>query len=353
MYNSNSFRWLFLLMTAVLVLAGCEANLPDDAATEDENTGAASPYVLSVEEVAGLLDSSSPPLLLEISKPEEFARGHIPGAINVWRPDYEDGEHYPYGGIRASRQKTEALLSGMGLKNDDLLIVYCTKGSADASRFLWIMSEYGHERIALIDGGKTAWQQADLPLIKDQTAPRAISKYQFPKGSQQTGYASFHDVVASISDTNVLLLDTREDYEFLGIPYTSGNSINAFKPGAFTHGAIPGAIHINWSESVDLHAGHTFKSVSELEHIFKSRGITPDKKVIAYCQSGVRSAHTTFVLSELLGYPEVSNYDGSWIEWSYLHTKADLVPIEHHTSAEATRRIHESLVAAATPNLKH
>lgn len=354
MYSLRSFSRFLLFIPVVLLFAGCETHPSDDGdATTDKTALTTSPYVLSVGEVSDLLGSAAPPLLLEISKPEAFAEGHIPGALNVWRPDYEDGEHYPYGGIRAPRLKMEELLSGFGLKSDGFLIVYCAKGSADASRFLWIMRGYGHDRIALIDGGKAAWRQEGLPLTKGLNPPPARSNFHFPKGSRQTDYASFHDVVASISDTNVVLIDTREDYEFLGVPYASGKTINTFKPGAFIHGAIPGAVHMNWSESVNLQGDHTFKSVAELERLFKSRGITPDKKVIAYCQSGVRSAHTTFILSELLGYPEVSNYDGSWIEWSYLHEKAEMVPIKHHTSAEATRKIYEDLVANTAVSLKH
>jgi thiosulfate/3-mercaptopyruvate sulfurtransferase len=285
---------------------------------------------------------------LEISKPEEFAKGHLPGAINTWRPAYEDKENYPYGGIRASRPKMVDLLRKMGVKNDSLLVIYCTKGSADATRFMWIMREYGHDKIAMIDGGKTAWQHAGLPLTQDTTPSPLLSSYRFPAGFVQTNDASFHDVIAAISDTNTIILDTREEYEYLGTPYITGNKVVDFKPGGFISGAIPGAIHLNWSESVDLHGDHTFKSLKDLAYNFKNLGINPDKKIIVYCQSGVRSSHTAFVLSELLGYPDVSNYDGSWIEWSYLHVKVNLVPVEQHTSAEATKLIHENLVATLT-----
>lgn len=353
MYSSHFFNRLCFVFAVALLFADCKQDHPETENRTAENYAVGtSNYVLSVEELATLLTLPSPPLLVEISKPEEYAKGHLPGAINLWRPAYEDQENYPYGGIRASRSKMTALLRELGLKNDGLLIVYCTKGNADAARLLWIMRGYGHDRIALLDGGKSAWRHAALPLTQDTTPHRTVSKYHFPKGFKQTDYASFHDVIAAVSDTSFILIDTREDYEYLGIPYPVGSNIVPFKPGAFIQGAIPGAIHMNWSESVDLHGDHTFKSATDLEHNFRSRGITPDKKIIVYCQSGVRSAHTTFVLSELLDYPDVSNYDGSWIEWSYLHINADLVPVKHHTSAEATRQIHEDLVTRTTFNLK-
>lgn len=347
--------WGVLLAAVLLLVVGCESTTTistNDADPLGHTDSISSAYLLTVGEVSELLTSPSPPLLLEISKPEEFAKGHLTGAVNVWRPEYEDQENYPYGGIRASRAKMTELLNRIGAKSDSLLVIYCTKGSADAARFMWIMRGYGHDRIAMMDGGKKAWQHAGFPLTQDTTLLFPPSDYQFPKGVQSTDYASFHDVLAAISDTNAVIVDTREDYEYLGKPYLAGGEVLPFKPGGFIHGAIPGAIHLNWSESVDLHGDHTFKSLKNLAYNFKKMGITPDKKIIVYCQSGVRSSHTAFVLSELLGYPDVSNYDGSWIEWSYLHLHAKLVPVKHHSSPEANAQLHEELVTNLAITLK-
>jgi thiosulfate/3-mercaptopyruvate sulfurtransferase len=150
-------------------------------------------------------------------------------------------------------------------------------------------------------------------------------------------------VIASTIDTPTIIVDSREDYEFLGTPHLSKGQITRYKAGAFTRGAIPGARHLNWSESVDLHADHTFKSLADLNHNFRKQGIVPHKNIIVYCQSGVRSAHTTFVLKHLLGYPNVKNYDGSWIEWSYVHASGKVGTIEHHTSQEEAEIIYRKL----------
>jgi len=353
MYSTKFSPLLIVLYATLLLLVGCREDfteIPSDIAVIA--TVNDSPHLLSVEEASVLLNSPSPPLLIEISKPEKFAQGHIPGAVNLWRPDYEDKANYPYGGIRATKEEMTGLLSGLGAQTDSLIIIYCTKGSVDAARFLWIMRGYGHQRIAMINGGKAAWQQAKLPLTQEATPLPPPGKFQFPKGYKQTDCAYFNDVIAAVRDSNVVLIDTREDYEFLGIPHLVGDKIVPFKPGAFMYGNIPGSIHINWSEAVDLHGDHTFKSLKDLKYNFTTRGITPDKKIIVYCQSGVRSAHTLFVLSEILGYPDVSNYDGSWIEWSYLNTNAHMAPVEHHTSEEDTKKIYADLVAGLSPEYK-
>jgi thiosulfate/3-mercaptopyruvate sulfurtransferase len=195
-----------------------------------------------------------------------------------------------------------------------------------------------------MDGGKVGWQHAGYPLTKAVTAPAPPTTYRFTGPETTDHLASLEDVLAAISDTNTVIVDTREDYEYLGIPHVVNNSVIRFKKGAFTHGAIPGAHHLNWSEAVDLHSDHTFKSLADLNHNFLRQGITPDKRIIVYCQSGVRSANTAFVLTELLGYPDVRNYDGSWIEWSFVHQQDTLGKLEHHTSEEESEKIYQELL---------
>ena len=112
--------------------------------------------------------------------------------------------------------------------------------------------------------------------------------------------------MAAISDSNIVLLDCRTTDEFTG---------KKIKKNAFRGGHIPSAIHLNYTHAIAYHQAYQFKPDQELTSVFQT--IPKDKKIIVYCQSGVRSAHTTFVLHKLLGYPNVANYDGSWIEWSY------------------------------------
>jgi thiosulfate/3-mercaptopyruvate sulfurtransferase len=338
----------FTFLLALLLLIGsCRQAAKAPPTTDEIADFGDSPYLLSVDEVAALLQSPEPPLLLEISKAVKFAEGHLPGAVNLWRPDYGDDENFPYGGMRASRDKMARLLGKLGATPDELIVVYCTKGSADATRLIWILRSYGHDGVVMMDGGKAGWQHAGHRLTKELAKQRPPTTYQFA-GPEMTDYiASSEDVLAAISDTNTIIVDTREDYEYLGLPHRSNNAVVRFKKGAFTYGAIPGARHLNWSEAVDLHSDHTFKSLADLNHNFLRQGITPDKRIIVYCQSGVRSAHTTFVLTELLGYPDVRNYDGSWIEWSFIHKEDTSGKLQRHSNAEETEVIYQELLATA------
>jgi len=333
-----------VLLAFLLTTVSCVKDTSHKSPGEQPVAVVSSPYLLSVEDVVALLQNPSPPLLIETSKAENFAQGHLPGATNLWRQDYGDDENYPFGGMRASREKMARLLGSLGAKNEDLIVVYCTKGSVDAARLQWILRSYGHDRVAIMNGGKAAWQHAGHPLIEEVSAKRVPTDYHFSGPEQEGDYASLEEVVAAISDTNTIIVDTREDYEHLGIPHLSNNKVVRYKAGAFAPGAIPGARHLNWSESVDLHSDHTFKSLAALNHNFLREGITSDKKIIVYCQSGVRSAHTTFVLSQLLGYPNVKNFDGSWIEWSYTYAADTSGKIQHLTSLEQTEAIYGDLV---------
>ncbi len=336
----------YLLLSILLGLGACRHDA-DGALPEPQTENfARSIHLYSVEEVVAALATPHPPLLVEISKAEKFAQGHLPGAVHLWRPDYEDAQHYPYGGMRASREQVAALLGSLGAKQDELIIVYCTKGSADAARFTWILRGYGHERVVMMDGGKAAWQHAGHPLTKASGPRRASTDYAFPAAEKPDYSASLEEVLAAIADTNTLVVDTREDYEYLGIPHVVSNAVVRYKKGAFAPGAIPTARHLNWSEAVDLHADHTFKSLADLKYNFLREGISPDKRIIVYCQSGVRSAHTAFVLQDLLGYPNVKNYDGSWIEWSFFHAKDTTGKIEHHVGRDEVETIYTDLVAS-------
>lgn len=125
--------------------------------------------------------------------------------------------------------------------------------------------------------------------------------------------ASISDVKSALDDPNVLLIDTREEYEYFGKPFISEDMVHNYKRGAFARGAIPGAIHLNWSEMSDLANDQMIKCKKDLIFNLEPQNITKDKNIIVYCQSGSRSSHTAFVLKEILNYPNVKNYVGSWI----------------------------------------
>ncbi len=317
----KNFSFIF---TSLLLLISCKQDVDNTSASNLPT----SKYLLHVDEVQKMLEDEGV-VIFEISKSKKYDEGHLPGAINLWRPDYENKTDYPFSGMRASKEQFAQLLGENGVKPTKKIVLYDTKGSVDAIRVLWILKLYGHENIHFMDGGKTAWSQAGYALTKDVPKVAKPALYTFPETTHNL-FANMEDVQSAILDTNVILLDTREPEEYEGRPYIYKNKVYPFKKGAFVNGRIPTAVFLNWSDAVDLDGDHRIKSIKDLQYNFTKAGVTPDKSIITYCQSGVRSAHTTFVLTEILGYPDVRNYDGSWIEWSYHHVNGGKV--ETHQS---------------------
>jgi len=187
------------------------------------------------------------------------------------------------------------------------------------------------------------WKQAGFPVTKRLTAKPPTSNYKLPLVFKEDMIAYFDDVKSAITDTNTILLDTRESYEYKAEPYLSKGQVFAHKPGAFNRGSIPSAIHLNWSTFTDLKGDHRIKSERDLRYDLDDKGISPDKNIILYCQSGSRTSHTYYVLKHVLGYEKVRNYDGSWIEWSYNHSLDSSLPMDQHCSEERFSAIEDSL----------
>ena len=266
--------------------------------------------IVSAVKAKEIIENEDNVAIIDIRISPEYMLGHIPGAVNIWRPDYSaDEDEYPFGGMRCSKEKMEKLLGSLGIDNETFILLYDGKGDYDAARFWWQLDMYGHDKVALIDGGIDGWKAAGFELTTDK--PEITPKeYKFKGETDLSKLATLEDVKKAMEDPNVIILDTRSIEEFTG---------ETLKKGAYRKGRIPGSVWIEYKEAINVGEGEdkTFKTVEELRKIYESKGITPDKTIIPYCQSGVRSAHTTFVLTQLLGYENVKNYDGSWIEWSY------------------------------------
>ncbi|MCH2223648.1 MAG: sulfurtransferase, partial [Crocinitomicaceae bacterium] len=252
-------------------------------------------------------------VIIDCRKPELYANGHIEGSFNVDRPDIADS-NIAYGGMMISRVEIAKMLSSFGALSSDHIYLYDDKGGCDATRLWWILYTYGHRNTTVLDGGFTKWKQLGYPVSKKATKT-SPSDFQFSHTQDNHLKATMNDVKTAIKDPNTVLLDTRTWEEYLG---------TMLKDGAYRKGRIPTSVYANWSYHLTPEGNKTLKSTEELKTFFKEKGVTKDKKVIAYCQSGVRSSHTTFILTQLLGFDNVKNYDGSWIEWSY-HSK---LPIE-------------------------
>ncbi len=269
----------------------------------DLKASAGEDHLISVVEVNSILATDSNVVIIDIRKVEEYKKNHFSGAVNIWRSDYVDTT-FAYGGVMPSRYQFQMVLSSLGVSAEDRIFLYDGRGGCEAARFWWILKTYGHPNAYVINGGFGSLS-VNSSVLSDIPSNRMVTDYQFPENENLNLYASLEDVKKSLNDTNTIFLDTRSLEEYLG---------EKQKRGAYRAGRIPGSILNDWTNCIhdDL-----VKSVKDLSYDFNKLGVTKDKNIIVYCQSGVRSAHTTFVLTELLGYKNVKNYDGSWIEWSY------------------------------------
>ena len=255
-------------------------------------------------------------VVIDVRPTAKFLTGNIRGSYNLWRPDMEaqDKRYGELGGMRASRQELEKELNAMGVKEDSTLLLI--GDNLDEYRFWWIMDMYGAKNMKIVDGGFNALKTSGVSTrIGAEPAPKS-GNYLFPAVEEKDTLATFEETKIAIEDKNSVILDTRSYKEFTG---------EETKSGAFGKGRIPNSVFLEWSDA--LNKDKTMKSYEELVKLYTAVGITPDKTIIPYCQSAVRSAHTAFVLQELLGYNKVKNYDGSWIEWSYEVSKNN-APVE-------------------------
>jgi thiosulfate/3-mercaptopyruvate sulfurtransferase len=234
--------------------------------------------------------------------------GHIPGAILIdWKKELNK---YPERDI-IDPEGFERLMSRKGISNDDLLILYGDYNNWFATFAYWIFKIYGHEKIKLLNGGRNKWIDLDKPMTKDVPSTNE-SKYTIKK-VDLTLRANFLDVLKVLRDPNVVLVDVRSPAEFSGEITAPPEYPNEQTQRG---GHIPGAVNIPWSLAINTDG--TLKDPSEIRKLYESKGVTADKDVIVYCRIGERAAFTFFVLREILGYPRVKVYDGSWSEWGNL-----------------------------------
>lgn len=237
-----------------------------------------------------------------------YEKGHLPGAVGWnWKRDTQDQIQRDILGPEAF----EGLLGRSGISNDTTVVLYGDSDNWFATFAFWLLSYYGHPKARVIDGGRKKWEQESRPLTTDVLEPEPA---QYRVKTTQKGIRALRDsVFESIGREDKALVDVRSPREFSGELLAPENLP---QEGSQRGGHIPGAANIPWSQAV--REDGTFKPAAELEDIYKGKGITPDKEVIAYCRIGERSSHTWFVLENLLGYPRVRNYDGSWTEWGSL-----------------------------------
>jgi len=248
-------------------------------------------------ELQNELQSSQPPLLLDLRPADEFAAGHLAGGfhLDLWGVSLIDTSEAP---LRAFMWMVGHLFSLRGVTPNRPVVVYEGKSGMRAARAFWFLEYLGHPNVRVLDGGVPAWTRAGLPLTTEATAPKASTWHGDPNA---TLLATWSDVQARLGHKETAIIDTRSDAEYYG------EEVRAKRGGA-----IPGAVHLEWTNN--LAADGTYKSADELRAMYEAVGVTPDREVVTYCQGGYRAAHTYLAL-RLLGFPRVRNYTGSWKEW--------------------------------------
>ncbi len=234
--------------------------------------------------------------------------GHIPGAVKLdWHVDVQD----PLTRDFVDQKGLEKLLGGWGINNDTTIVLYGDRNNWYAAYSFWLFTMYGAKNVKIYNGGRAKWEAEGRPFTKE--VPRITPTTYHAQPANEAIRAFRDQVAARLADTKLGLIDVRSPQEYSGELL---HMVNYPQEGAQRAGHIPGAKSIPWG--IAANGDGTFKSADELRQIYQGKGITPDKDIITYCRIGERSAHTWFVLTQLLGYQNVRNYDGSWTEWGSL-----------------------------------
>ena len=228
---------------------------------------------------------------------EDYAKGHIPGAthFDLFGLSLIDTTDAP---LKAFMFMIHHVLELRGVSQAKEIIFYGANSDMRAARGVWFLEFYGHPNVKMLDGGFQAWKLASAPVTTEATVPKAA---QFNISERREVLATVDDVMRSLNRKEIAILDTRSEGEHLGTVVRAARG-----------GAIPGSIHIEWTDNLD--ASGKFKSNEELKAMYGKAGITPDKEVVSYCQGGYRAAHS-YIALRLLGFAKVRNYIGSWKEW--------------------------------------
>ncbi|HEX2514662.1 MAG TPA: sulfurtransferase [Chloroflexota bacterium] len=233
-----------------------------------------------------------------------YDQGHVRGAVGWnWQTDLSD----PVRRDIPSREAWEALLARSGIGNDTRVVFYGDNNNWFAAFAYWVARLYGHRDAALMNGGRKKWEAEGRELVTD--AP-SVAPATYRAQEPDLSLRAFRDqVLQALGAPGTALVDVRSPAEFSGevlappgLPETAQRA-----------GHIPGAVNVPWAQAANEDG--TFKSRAELAALYGGKGVAGEQPVVAYCRIGERSSHTWFVLKELLGYPDVRNYDGSWTEW--------------------------------------
>ncbi|MBL8130712.1 MAG: sulfurtransferase [Anaerolineae bacterium] len=235
--------------------------------------------------------------IVDVRLAESFADGHIPNAVHLDLNTLR-AEHDGIEGMLITPEAFARIIGQMGVDADTTVVLYDDHHGMPAARAAWSLLRYGHTRLALLDGGWNAWENGAFPATQEVSfiTPRRFGVVQ----AEQYG-ADFVWVHARLNHPDVILLDVRSNAEY-------------------AKGHLPGALLWDWENGANENS--TFRSAADLRASLAHAGVTPDREIVTYCQSGVRASHT-FLLLKHLGFERVRMYDGSWAEWSSRGAEAE------------------------------
>ena len=270
-------------------------------------SGYANDVLVDTQWVEDHLSDDSVRIVEVDENPALYAEAHIPGAIGFdWKKDLQDQVRRDFLGPA----EFGALFGGRGISNDHTVVLYGDRNNWFAAYTFWYLRYYGHDKVKLVNGPREKWISEGRPTTS-ATPSYEPQTFEVSEGDQSI--RAYRGEVLEALDKGTSLVDVRSPQEF------SGELISMAgyeQEGAQRSGHIPGAASVPWAQSVQEDG--TFKSADELRQLYSSKGVIDGGPVIAYCRIGERSAHTWFVLHELLGEGDVKNYDGSWTEWGNL-----------------------------------
>lgn len=256
-------------------------------------------FLLEARQLAGRLNDPEL-LLIDLRGQEEHRQGHIPGALAL---DYAAiiRAEPPVGGLLPDEAQLSRVLAALGLRPVHHVVAYDGEGGGYAGRLLWTLEALGHEGLSLLNGGINAWLDEGFELSREARSPQASdyrAHYRNPEVVADRDY-----ILSRLQNADFVPLDARSPGEY------QGSDLRAARGGH-----IPGAVNLNWTDAIDFDNALRFKPDHELRAMLETLGATPDKEIVAYCQTHHRSSHT-YMLLKHLAYPRRRGYPGSWSEW--------------------------------------
>jgi thiosulfate/3-mercaptopyruvate sulfurtransferase len=313
---------------AALLLLGCSAlscapaaNWQTDGSPE-ARPAAGLPQLMSTDELASWQKDRSVSLVDVRTDVSAYLKGHLPGAVYLNPETLRATEDGIPAQLLSGRSYSE-LFSRLGLRLDQPVVIYSAGESRniDATFLAWLLAGFGHPRVYVLNGGYFKWQLEQRPIAQQYPRVRPVD---FPD-SFQPERASLNTVRQAVVDGEAILVDARPPDQYAG---HAGSQIR--------RGHIPGAINHYWQDDLMQEGfGRVWKPTSDLRRAYGGQGITPDRDIIAYCNSASEASHVHFTLRYLLGYPRVRIYVGSWTEWA---ERAEL-PIQTGRGAPARKSV--------------